>query len=118
MKRFLLVAIVLAAVGAAFYLVSRDDDPGPPRDVVLRIQAEPAVCWTALLDVGDDPASEPRAEADCGARDLPFSAGHRGNAAVSKVGEPGELSVAVVVNGTETQRRATTDPKGTVVLEL
>jgi hypothetical protein len=117
-KRFLLVAVVLAAGATALYLVIQDDDPGPPRDVVLRIDAEAAVCWTALLAPGEDPSAEPRSEADCGARELPFSAGDRGNAVVSKVGDAGQLSVAVVVNGAETQRRSTTDPRGTVVLEL
>ena len=118
MKRFLLVAVVLAIGATVFYLVTTDDDPGPPRDVVLRIEAEAAVCWTALLDAGVDPSAEPRTEADCGPRELPFSADDRGSAVVSKVGDAGELSVAVVVNGAETQRRSTTDPRGTVVLEL
>lgn len=118
MKRFLLVAVVLAAA-AALYLVlgGGDDGGGSPRNVVLRIEADPAVCWTALLDTGDDPSAEPRTEADCGTRQLPFSSGERGTAAVSKTGDDGELAVAVVVNGTETQRRSTADARGTVVVE-
>lgn len=117
MKRILPVLAVLAVAAAAVLVVRRDGDPAPPRDVVVRIDAEPGVCWTALLDAGDDPTGEPHRESDCGPRQLPFNPGEGANVAVSKTGE-GELSVAVVVNGAETHRQSTADPSGTVALDL
>jgi hypothetical protein len=119
MKRLLLIAVVLAAAaGAVLYVTGRSDDPAPSRDVVIRVDAEASVCWTALLDAGDDPLGEPRNESDCGSRQLSFAAGDLGTVAVSKTGEAGELSVVILKDGTETQRRSTGEPRGTVVLEL
>jgi hypothetical protein len=110
-RRTVVVVIALATAGLVAFLVRRsNDDPQPPPQTVVRVEAPDELCWDAQLSIPGLQGGSGVAQVThdgCGHDTFDLGLGAGGSATVTRTAGPGLLAAVILSDGKEVARQTT-----------